>query len=55
MDASDYTEHQKKLIQILYPDKYTELWGRVPKKKKKKIQKKKKEVETKKEEEPAAE
>ena len=34
--------HQKKLIQILYPDKYSELWGT-------------KEVETKKEEEPAAE
>ena len=27
MDASDYTEKQKKLIQILYPDKYEELWG----------------------------
>jgi len=27
MDASDYTEKQKRLIQVLYPDKYEELWG----------------------------
>tara|TARA_R110000787_G_scaffold112545_4_gene221477 strand:- start:6546 stop:6668 length:123 start_codon:yes stop_codon:yes gene_type:complete len=40
MKADDYTENQKKLIQIKYPDKYKELWG---------------EEETKKEEEPAAE
>jgi len=23
----EYTDKQKKLIQILYPDKYEELWG----------------------------
>ena len=47
MDASDYTENQKKLIQIKYPDKYKELWGvgeTLPSEK-----------ETKKEDEPAAE
>lgn len=27
MDASDYTEKQKKLIQVLFPDKYELLWG----------------------------
>ena len=27
MCAENYTEKQKKLIQILYPDKYEELWG----------------------------
>tara|TARA_S200002703_G_C3798028_1_gene246522 strand:- start:1022 stop:1126 length:105 start_codon:yes stop_codon:yes gene_type:complete len=23
----EYTDKQKKLIQVLYPDKYEELWG----------------------------
>jgi hypothetical protein len=27
MTADDYTENQKKLIQIKYPEKYAELWG----------------------------
>ena len=29
MDASDYTEKQKKLIQVLFPDKYELLWPKV--------------------------
>jgi len=47
MKADDYTENQKKLIQVLYPEKYAELWGvgeTLPSDK-----------ETKKEDEPAAE
>tara|TARA_R100001015_G_C4554765_1_gene115847 strand:+ start:570 stop:695 length:126 start_codon:yes stop_codon:yes gene_type:complete len=27
MDASDYTDKQKKIIEVLFPDKYKELWG----------------------------
>jgi hypothetical protein len=31
MTADDYTENQKKLIEIKYPDKYKELWGETKK------------------------
>tara|TARA_R100000541_G_scaffold21209_1_gene31132 strand:- start:987 stop:1118 length:132 start_codon:yes stop_codon:yes gene_type:complete len=43
MTAEDYTENQKKLIQVKYPEKYEVLWGQGSS------------VETKKEDEPAAE
>lgn len=31
MTADDYTENQKKIIQIRFPDKYKELWGETKK------------------------